>query len=163
MNISQKLGYDFELLKSVKYINEDQKKVFLEKIKDSLWIIKDKTIAVLGLSFKPETDDIRSAPSLDIIAALKKDGAKLRVFDPIVAGKAKDILGERVKFCKDPYDACRDSDCLLIVTEWPEFKELDFKRIKKLMNRPLVIDGRNIYDPAAMKKSGFIYLGMGRK
>ncbi|MGA2775552.1 MAG: UDP-glucose/GDP-mannose dehydrogenase family protein [Candidatus Omnitrophota bacterium] len=163
LDISQKLGYNFELLKSIKHINEGQKKVFLQKIKDSLWIIKDKTIAVLGLSFKPDTDDIRSAPSLDIIIALKEEGAKLRVFDPVAMGNAKSILVAGVKFCKDPYDACRASDCLLIITEWPEFKELDFKRIKKLMNRPLVIDGRNIYDPVSMKKSGFIYLGMGRK
>ena len=163
LSISDKLGYNFELLRSVKNINDYQKKAFLQKIKDSLWIIKDKTITILGLSFKPDTDDIRSAPSLDIIDALKEEGARLKVYDPAAMGKAKKLLNDKVKFCKSPYDACRSSDCLLIITEWSEFMELDFKKIKKLMNRPLVIDGRNIYDPATMKKMGFTYLGVGRK
>jgi UDPglucose 6-dehydrogenase len=163
LSISDKLGYNFELLKSVKNINDYQKKSFLQKIKDSLWIIKDKTITVLGLSFKPDTDDIRSATSLDIIAALREEGARLKVYDPAAMGKAKKMLNNAVKFCKDPYDACRSSDCLLIITEWPEFMELDFKKIKKLMSRSLIIDGRNIYDPAAMKRMGFTYLGVGRK
>jgi len=163
LNISDKLGYNFDLLRAVKSINEYQKKAFLQKIKDALWIVKDKTITILGLSFKPDTDDIRNAPSLDIIAALKEEGARLKVYDPAAMGKAKKILNKDVKFCKGPYDACRSSDCLLIITEWSEFMELDFKKIKKIMNRPLIIDGRNIYDPAAMKKNGFTYLGVGRK
>ena len=163
LNISDKLGYNFELLKSVKNINDYQRKAFLQKIKDSLWIIKDKTITILGLSFKPDTDDIRSAPSLDIIDALKEEGARLKVYDPAAMGKAKKLLNDKVKFCKSPYDACRSSDCLLIITEWSEFMELDFKKIKELMNRPLIIDGRNIYDPTVMKKMGFTYLGVGRR
>jgi UDPglucose 6-dehydrogenase len=163
LSISDKLGYNFEFLRSVKNINDYQKKAFLQKIKDSLWIIKDKTITVLGLSFKPDTDDIRSAPSLDIIDALKEEGARLKVYDPAAMGKAQKLLNGRVKFCKSPYDACRSSDCLLVITEWSEFMELDFKKIKKLMSRPLVIDGRNIYDPVIMKKMGFTYLGVGRR
>ena len=143
ITICEKLGYNFELLKSVKEINEGQKSFILKKLKDSLWIIKDKTISVLGLSFKPDTDDIRNAPSLDIIKALQEEGARVKVYDPQAMKKAKEVL-EKVKFCKDPYEACKGSDCLLIVTEWNEFKELDFVKAKRLLKRPLIIDGRNI-------------------
>ncbi len=161
ITISEKLGVNFDLLRAVKAANQEQKDFFLEKIKNKLWIIKDKTIGILGLSFKPDTDDIRNAPSLDIIRVLKSEGAKLKVYDPSSMPKAKEILSE-IKFCRDSYEVCRDSDCLLIVTEWDEFKELDFSKVKKLLKRPLIIDGRNIYDPSAMKKKGFIYEGIGR-
>ena len=127
-----------------------------------LWTIKDKTIGILGLSFKPNTDDIRNAPSIDIIQALQSEGAKIKVYDPSAMGKAGGLLG-RVKFCKDPYEVCRGSDCLLIITEWDEFKELDFSKIKKLLKRPFIIDGRNIYEPQRMKKLGFTYAGIGRR
>lgn len=160
ISICEKLGYNFELLKSVKNVNAEQKSFILKKIKDSLWIIKDKTISVLGLSFKPDTDDIRNAPSLDIIKALKVEGAKIRVYDPQAMKKTKEIL-DGVKFCKDPYEACTGSDCLLIVTEWNEFKELDFAKVKKLLKRPLIIDGRNIYEPRSLEKLGFTYIGVG--
>ncbi|MFZ2602477.1 MAG: UDP-glucose/GDP-mannose dehydrogenase family protein [Candidatus Omnitrophota bacterium] len=161
ITISEKLGVNFDLLRAVKAANQEQKDFFLEKIKNKLWIIKDKTIGILGLSFKPDTDDIRNAPSLDIIRALKSEGAKLKVYDPSSMPKAKEILSG-IKFCRDSYEVCRNSDCLLIVTEWDEFKELDFSKVKKLLKRPLIIDGRNIYDPSAMKKKGFIYEGIGR-
>ncbi len=162
ITISEKLGYNFELLKSVRQVNLQQKIAFQEKIKDSLWIIKDKTIGVLGISFKPDTDDIRNAPSIDIINALEKEGAKLKVYDPQSMQKAKEVLG-KIKFCKDPYEVCKGSDCLVVLTEWDEFKGLDFLKIKKLLKRPLVIDGRNIYDPGVMKKLGFNYISIGRK
>ncbi len=161
INISEKMGYDFKLLKAVKEINEEQKVFLLKKIKDALWVIKDKTIGILGLSFKPNTDDIRSAPSMDIIKALEAEGAKIKAYDPSAASKAKQVLSN-VLFCDDAYAVCRGSDCLVIITEWDEFKELDFQRVKKLLKRPLVIDGRNIYDPAMMKKLGFTYIGIGR-
>ncbi len=162
VNISEKLGYDFELLKAVRRINQQQKDFFLEKLKDKLWIIKDKTIGVLGLSFKPDTDDIRNAPALDIIGQLESEGARIRVYDPVSMDKAKDKIA-KAKFCKDAYDLARGCDCLLLVTEWDEFKELDFLRIKKLMKRPLIIDGRNVYDPKRMRGLGFIYAGIGRR
>jgi len=162
IHISEKIGYNFGLLKEVKSINEEQKRFILKKIKDVLWIIKDKTIGVLGLSFKPDTDDIRNAPAMDLIYALQSEGAKIRVYDPQAMEKAKPVLG-KVKFCKDSYDACKGSDCLLVVTEWNEFKELDFSRVKKLLKRPLLIDGRNMYEPQALQKSGFTYVGIGRK
>jgi len=162
ITISEKLGYNFDLLKTVRVINESQKDYFLEKVKEKLWILKDKTIGVLGLSFKPDTDDIRNAPSIAIIEALKAEGAKIKVYDPCCMGKINKEAKRGLKFCKDAYEACQGSDCLLIVTEWDEFKELDFLKVKRLLKRPLIIDGRNIYDPQAMRKIGFNYAGIGR-
>ncbi|MCX5715289.1 MAG: nucleotide sugar dehydrogenase, partial [Candidatus Omnitrophica bacterium] len=162
IRISEKLGYDFGLLKEVERINEYQKRLFVKKIEDSLWIVKGKQIGLLGLAFKPNTDDIRFAPALEIIEALISEGAKIKAFDPHAMGKAKKTL-KGVKFCRDAYDAADGSDCLVIATEWNEFKELDLKKVKKLLKQPLIIDGRNIYDPEAMKKAGFKYICMGRK
>lgn len=161
VTISKKLGYDFNLLNEVKKVNTFQKEDFVKKIEDNLWNIKDKTIAVLGLAFKPDTDDMRFAPSIDIIEKLQKDGAKIRAFDPQAMDKAKMVF-QGIKFCADAYDAARSSDCLIIITEWNEFKELDFKKLKKLLRQPLVVDGRNIYDPVHMKEMGFRYVSMGR-
>ncbi|MFH0827011.1 MAG: UDP-glucose/GDP-mannose dehydrogenase family protein [Candidatus Omnitrophota bacterium] len=161
MTITEKLGYDFELLKAVKEINEQQKSFMLRKIKDKLWIIKDKTIGVLGLSFKPDTDDIRNAPSLDIIRSLQQEGARIKAYDPQAMEKARLLLKD-VVFCKDPYEACKASDALLVVTEWNEFKELDFARVKRLLKRPLIFDGRNMYEPQSLEKLGFTYIGVGR-
>lgn len=161
VTISEKLGYSFDLLKAVKNINEEQKHLFVKKLKNILWIVKDKTIAVLGLSFKPNTDDIRSAPSLEIIRALKAEGAKVKVYDPQASSKAKGYL-KGAQFCHDPYQACESADCLLIVTEWDEFKQLDFGKIKRLLKRPLIVDGRNLYDPVKMRALGFTYAGIGR-
>ncbi len=162
IHISEKNGYNFSLLKDVRHINEEQKRHILKKLKNVLWIIKDKTIAVLGLSFKPDTDDIRNAPSLDLIKDLKSEGAKIKVYDPQSMEKARKVLSG-VSFCKDSYQACKGADCLLIVTEWNEFKELDFKKVMKLLKRPLLVDGRNMYEPLKMEKIGFTYVGIGRK
>lgn len=162
INISEKLGYSFDLLKTVKEINRQQKDFFLSKIKEKLWIIKDKAIGVLGLSFKPNTDDIRNAPAIEIIEALKAEGARIKIYDPCAMDKLDGRVKKGLKSCKDAYEVCNKSDCLLIVTEWDEFKELDFKKIRMLLKRPLIIDGRNIYDPLAMKKAGFDYIGIGR-
>ncbi|MDD5166480.1 MAG: UDP-glucose/GDP-mannose dehydrogenase family protein, partial [Candidatus Omnitrophica bacterium] len=161
INISEKLGYDFELLRAVKDVNSQQKESMLKKIREALWIIKNKNIGVLGLSFKPNTDDIRNAPALEIIRALQAEGAKIKAYDPSAMKKAKELL-DSVTFCKDSYSACRGSDCLLVLTEWDEFKELDFLKVKKLLKRPLIIDGRNIYEPATLKKMGFTYICVGR-
>ena len=161
IKISEQVGYDFELLKAVRNINEEQKRSFAAKIQRALWVLKGKTIGVLGLSFKPNTDDMRYAPAIDIITYLQHEGAKVKAFDPQAMGEAKRLLPE-VKLCKDAYEAARGTDCLVILTEWNEFKELDFKRVKKLVRQPLVVDGRNIYDPQRMRKLGFRYLGVGR-
>src|SRR3989338_2641780 len=161
INISKKSGYDFQMLKAVREINDYQKKDILKKVKDALWIIKDKQIGILGLSFKPNTDDLRSAPSIEIIKDLQAEGARIRAYDPQAMEKAKEIFSG-VKFCKDAYDTAKGADCLVIVTEWNQFKELDLAKIKKLMRQPVIVDGRNIYDPQAMKRNDFRYTGIGR-
>jgi UDPglucose 6-dehydrogenase len=161
IRISEKLDYDFDLLRAVVRINEEQKRLFVKKVEKALWLLNNKTIGVLGLSFKPDTDDIRFAPSMDIIGMLQKEGAKVKAYDPQAMVKAGKVL-KNVKFCRDAYDAAKGSDCLLLVTEWNEFKELDLNRIKKLLKSPVIIDGRNLYDPEKMKKLGFRYFGVGR-
>ncbi len=161
ITIADKLGYDFQILKAVRNTNDEQKKYVLQKIKDSLWIIKDKTIAVLGLAFKPNTDDLRNSSSIDLINALAQDGARIKVYDPKAMEKAKKVLKD-VTFCKNPYQAASNADCLIIATEWNEFKELDFRKLKKKLKRALIVDGRNIYDPKLLKKLGFTYVGIGR-
>ena len=161
IRISEKLGYDFELLKSVERINEDQKKYFVKKIEEAIWNINSKSIGVLGLSFKPNTDDMRFAPSVDIIEALESHGARVKAYDPHAMPKAKERL-KNLTVCKDSYSVCKGSDCLVILTEWDEFKELDLKKVKKLLSQPVIIDGRNIYDPKKMKAMGFRYVSIGR-
>jgi UDPglucose 6-dehydrogenase len=162
IHLSEKSGYDFSLLREVRKVNDYQKESFVKLIEKKLWILRDKTIGVLGLAFKPGTDDMRNAPSLDIIRILQKEGAKIKAFDPQAMRKAGEYL-DGVKFCRDAYEAARGSDCLVVITEWDEFKELDFKRIKKLIKQPVIFDGRNIYSPAAMEKLGFQYFGIGRR
>lgn len=161
IHISGKMGYEFSILKSVKKVNETQKEIFLKKIEKELWIIKDKTIGVLGLAFKPNTDDMRFAPSIDIINSLVLSGARIKAYDPHAMEKAKGFL-KGVDFCKDPYETAAESDALLILTEWSEFKTMELKRIKKSLKNPLIIDGRNIFDPAKMRKLGFKYISIGR-
>ncbi|MDP2911571.1 MAG: UDP-glucose/GDP-mannose dehydrogenase family protein [Candidatus Omnitrophota bacterium] len=161
IHISDKLGCDFSILKAVRSVNENQKQVFIKKIEKELWIIKDKTIGVLGLAFKPNTDDMRFAPSIDIIDFLTSSGARIKAYDPKAMEKAGAVL-KGVDFCKDPYDVAKGSDALLILTEWNEFKAMELSRIKKLLKNPLIIDGRNIFDLVKMKKLGFKYISMGR-
>jgi len=161
VHISGKLGYDFGILKAVKNVNEGQKALFIRKIEEALWIVKGKNIGILGLSFKPNTDDTRSSPSVDIINALKNSGARVKVYDPQAMKKAKPLLSG-IKFCKDIYEAAAKTDALIIVTEWHEFEVMDLGRVKKLMKNPLIIDGRNIFEPARMKKLGFRYISIGR-
>lgn len=162
--LAEKIGYDFKLLKAVRQINQDQLNFFLEKIKNNLWLLNDKIIGILGLSFKPNTDDIRNAPAIQLIRSLVKEGAIIRTYDPAAIDKAKKELGnQRITYCRSSYDAVRNSDCLLLLTEWKEFAELDFVKIKKLMRRPLLIDGRNLYDPKKMRDLGFTYVGIGRR
>ena len=161
IKISEQLGYDFELLKAVRNINEHQKRDFAAKIQKALWVVKGKTIGVLGLAFKPNTDDMRYAPAIDVIEYLEAEGASIKAYDPQAMKEAAHLL-PKVKLCKDPYEVARGADCLAILTEWNEFKELDFKRIKKLLRQPLIVDGRNVYDPARMQALGFRYIGIGR-
>ena len=161
--IAKKLGYDFGLLEEVKRVNEGQKEYFVEKIKENLWVIKDKKIAILGLSFKPDTDDMRFAPSIDIVNALLDEGARLCLYDPQAMEEAKKIFrSQKIKFCKSPYEAIKSCDCACFLTEWEEFKKLDFKKIKKLMRLAFIADGRNMFEKDSLINLGFSYIGMGR-
>jgi len=162
VQISEKLGYDMQLLKAVEHINWQQKVNLVNKIEKMLWILKEKTVGVLGLSFKPDTDDMRKAPSIDIINMLQQEGVAIKAYDPQAIHEARQYLKD-VKFCKDAYETAKGSDCLLILTEWNEFRELDLKRIKKLLKHPFIVDGRNIYEPKVVKKLGFKYVGVGRR
>ncbi len=141
--------------------NEDQKKHMVKKIRDVTGILKGKTIAVLGLSFKPNTDDIRDAPSLFIIRSLLEEKSKIRAYDPVSMKEAKKILPQ-VKYCEDSYDAAKGADALVIVTEWNQFRNLDLDRIKKLLKEPYFFDLRNIYDPQKLREKGFRYFSVGR-
>lgn len=162
VKIAGKLGYDFKMLKVTQEVNEEQKKHFVRKIEKFLWIVKGKTIGILGLAFKPNTDDMRSAPSIEIIKELQREGAKIKAYDPEATEKAKHILNG-ISYCNDPYEAAKDADALVIITEWNEFKKLDFKKIRSIMKHPLIIDGRNIYNLEDVKKEGFAYISIGRK
>jgi len=161
LRMSEKLGPRFSLLKEVLSINETQKLYFVRKIESAIWNLSGKTIGVLGLAFKPDTDDMRFAPSVDIIQELQKEDVKIQAYDPQSMGRAKDVL-RGVRYVKDPYAAARGADALLVLTEWSEFLALDFKRIKKLMNHPVLFDGRNMYNPTDLRKIGFEYHSIGR-
>lgn len=161
IQIAQKKGYNFELLKAVRSINKEQKKVVFKKVKSGLGKIKNKTIAVLGLSFKPNTDDIRNSIALELIVTLQRSGARIRAYDPHAMPKAaRELTG--VKFCRDAYAAATGADCLLVVTEWEEFRRLDPAKLKKVMRSRFIIDGRNIFNPETMERFGFLYKGIGR-
>ncbi len=161
IKIAEKLGYEFNLLKEVEKINQEMRHLFVKKMEDLLWNLKEKKIAIFGLSFKPNTDDMRSAPSIDIINLLRKEGAYISAYDPRAMEKAKEIMPD-IEYAKDPYEAATDADAIGIVTEWDEFGKLDYKRIRNLMRTPIILDGRNMLDPEEMRKLGFIYRGMGR-
>jgi UDPglucose 6-dehydrogenase len=158
--ISEKMGIDFNILKAVQTANEDQTRYFVSVLKQKIGMFENKTFGVLGLSFKPNTDDMRSAPSIDIIQYLREEGAKVKAFDPQAMEKARELLSH-VTYCENPYEVARGADALLIITEWNEFKELDLQRLKKVMKKPLIFDGRNMYDPFIMKKKGFYYYSIG--
>ncbi len=133
----------------------------VKRVEEALWNLNRKTIAVLGLSFKPDTDDLRDAPSIDIIRSLSQEGAIIRAFDPQAMAHADGLLSG-VTFCRGVYEAVKGADCLVLVTEWNEFKDLDFGRVKKLMRQPVIVDGRNLYDPDVLRRLGFRYRGIGR-
>jgi UDPglucose 6-dehydrogenase len=154
--------YDFKILKAVNAVNDLQKRVLVKKIEDHFGSLKGKTIAVWGLSFKPKTDDMREAPSVPIIETLLSKGAKVQAYDPEAMSVARGIFGSRVSYTKRNYDALKGADALAVVTEWQEFREPDFARMRKLMRGAVVFDGRNIYQPSQMKSEGFTYYSIGR-
>ena len=161
IKIAEEAGYDFELLKAVQRANDLQRRHIVKKTRKAVWNLSNKTIGILGLSFKPNTDDVREAPSIDIIRELQQEGASIKAYDPKAIHNIREILPD-VEYCDDPYQVAQDSDALLLLTEWDEFRDLDMARIKNLMGQPIIIDGRNIFAPARMKELGFTYYGVGR-
>lgn len=162
ISIFEEFKLDPSLFKAVEKINKEQIDLVIEKAEGILRNLKDKKVAILGLAFKPETDDLREAPSLKIISRLLEEGVKISAFDPVAMDNAKKILGDKVHYAGSAYEALADSDLGILVTEWNEFKELDFKKIATLMKNKAIIDGRNIYDPDTLKSLGFVYSGIGR-
>jgi UDPglucose 6-dehydrogenase len=159
--MAETMGYHPELLDAVMEINLDQRTLVVEKLREVLGGLRDQVIGVLGLAFKPNTDDIREAPSIDVIENLLQKGAHVRAYDP----KAMSVLKAKmnmIQYCTDPYAAATGADALLVVTEWDEFRQLDLDRLKTLMRRPVIVDGRNIFDPKTMRDRGFVYRGVGR-
>ncbi|HLA37925.1 MAG TPA: UDP-glucose/GDP-mannose dehydrogenase family protein [Candidatus Brocadiales bacterium] len=155
-------GLSPRIIETVDRVNEEQKLLPVKKIKTLLPTLKGKKIAIWGLAFKPGTDDMREAPSLAVIKELQKAGASIRAFDPVAEARAKTLL-KHVTFCNDPYRTLTGCDALIILTEWNEFRGLDKKKIKGLLKRPNVVDGRNVYDPGEMRRLGFNYLSIGRE
>jgi len=154
--------YDFKVLKAVESVNDSQKRVLVGKMEAHFGSLEGKTVAVWGLAFKPKTDDMREAPSIPIVQTLLEKGAKVQVYDPEAQKTAKAIFGTKVTYAAKSYDALRGADALAIVTEWHEFREPDFARMRKLMRSPIIFDGRNIYQPQQMKAHGFTYHSIGR-
>jgi UDPglucose 6-dehydrogenase len=161
IKIAEQVGYDFGLLKEVQRINTEQMNRFVKKIVDTMWVLKDKTIGVLGLAFKQNTDDVRMSPAIELCQRLQKEGARLRVHDPKAMDKARAIL-PGVEFIEDMNAVADGCDALIIATEWEEFKKLDLDRARKALTHPILFDGRNLFDPAEMEKLGFIYKSIGR-
>ncbi len=161
IKISEQLGYDFRLLKEVQRINVEQMDRFFRKIVETLWVVKDKKIGVLGLAFKQNTDDVRLSPAITICQRLLAEGAILRVHDPKAMEKAKAIL-PNVTYVEDMNAVAEGCDALVVATEWPQFKKLDLERARKALSHPIMFDGRNLFDPDEMEQLGFIYKSIGR-
>ena len=164
IKISEQCGYEFGLLKEVQRINASQMDRFVKKITDTLWVLKDKTIGVLGLAFKQNTDDVRSSPAIELCQRLLKEGATLRVHDPKGMEKAKALLpaDNRVTYVDDMDAVAAGCDALVVATEWDEFKKLDLAKARKSLSHPIMFDGRNLFDPQEMEKLGWIYKSIGR-
>ena len=164
IKIADQLGYDFRLLKEVQHINADQMDRFHKKLTDTLWVVKDKTIGVLGLAFKQNTDDVRMSPAIELCQRLIKEGASLRVFDPKAMDKAKGVLppGKTITYVEEMNAVPEGCDAVVVATEWPEFKQLDLERARRTMSHPILFDGRNLFDPVEMEKRGWVYKSVGR-
>jgi UDPglucose 6-dehydrogenase len=161
--VANDVGYDFKLLTAVMEINAEQKRRFLAMVRDAMWNIKGKALAVLGLAFKGGTDDVRESPAIEIVVALLSAGARVVAYDPAAMVKAHATLSTfpGVRFAETAYEACDDADAVLILTEWQEFRELDLSRIKSLLRLPILLDGRNLFDSALASKAGLHYYGIG--
>ncbi len=165
IHVAHEFGVHFALLKEVERLNESRIDRFLRKVQQALWVVKDKPLAVWGLAFKPETDDVREAPSLKIVRRLVDEGAFLRLYDPQATENFRQAFshgGERLVYCASAEEAARDAHAILVITDWPEFREVDWNRLRATVAMPIVVDGRNCLDPARLEAAGFEYYGMGR-
>jgi UDPglucose 6-dehydrogenase len=161
--MAETMGYHPELLRTVMDINQDMRKLVVDRLEELLGGLRGQRIGVLGLSYKPNTDDLREAPSIDIIRALLRKGAAVQVYDPVAMANAKRVLDGGVVYATNAYGAARKVDGLAVLTEWNQFRSIDLKRLKLGMRRPVIVDGRNIWDPAKMRDLGFVYRGIGRR
>jgi UDPglucose 6-dehydrogenase len=161
VHIADILGYNFELLREVQRINQAQREHVLQKIRNELWVVQDKTIAVLGLAFKPGTDDIREAPSLYFVSELGKEKARLRLWDPVAEEKFKEVH-PNLEYFPTVMDTISGADLVLILTEWDEIRAIDLEAMKAAMNCPVIVDGRNVFDPSTVRAAGFTYHSVGR-
>jgi UDPglucose 6-dehydrogenase len=163
-HVAEQMGLDFSLLREVEKINAEQRRRFFHKVRSALWTFRGKKIGVLGLAFKGGTDDIRESPAVDIVTELLHEGALVTAYDPAAVERAKEVLpaGPQMRYADDAYAAAQDADALLILNEWEEFAQLDLKRLHYTLRYPIIIDGRNLYDPDTMAQEGFTYLSIGR-
>ena len=143
-------------------INEEQRQRFLRKVHSALWTLRGKRLAVLGLAFKGGTDDIRESPALLVVQTLLEEGSQVTAYDPAAMDRAREVLGSSIQFANSAYEAAHGADALLILTEWEEFANLDLKRVRQELRYPIVIDGRNLYEPELMAAQGFTYYSVGR-
>ena len=160
--VARECGYDFRLLDEVMRINEDQRDRFLKKVRSALWTLRGKQLGVLGLAFKGGTDDIRESPAILIVQALMQEGCKITAYDPAAMERTQEMMNSPLKFADSAYEAATGADALLILTEWEEFAHLDLARLSQELKYPIVIDGRNLYDPEVMAANGFTYYSVGR-
>jgi len=161
-SVAREYGYDFNLLDEVMRINDDQRHRFLRKVQSALWTLRGKHLGVLGLAFKGGTDDIRESPALAIVQALLQQGSKITAFDPAAMERTREVLNSGISYASSSYEAAHEADALLILTEWEEFANLDLGRLRQELKYPIVIDGRNMYDPEVMSAQGFTYYSVGR-
>jgi UDPglucose 6-dehydrogenase len=162
--VAEQMGVDFGLLTEVEQINAEQKRRFFNKVRSALWTFRGKKIGVLGLAFKGGTDDIRESPAIDIVQQMLHEGSIISAYDPAAEERAKEVIppGPQMRYVDDPYLAAQDADALVILNEWEEFGQLDLKRLHYTLRYPIIIDGRNLYEPVAMLEHGFTYLSVGR-
>jgi UDPglucose 6-dehydrogenase len=161
--VARECGYEFRLLDEVMRINEDQRQRFVRKVRTALWTLRGKRLGVLGLAFKGGTDDIRESPAILLVQTLLQEGCRIAAYDPAAIERAREVLPASVELVEDAYAAAKDADALLILTEWEEFASLDLDRMHRELKYPIVVDGRNLYNPEAMAARGFTYYSVGRQ
>jgi len=161
VKIAEEVGYDFALLREVQKVNAEQRDLIIRHLQQAVWVLSGRTIALLGAAFKPNTDDVRESPAVEIGRRLVRDGAALRVYDPAALHNFLQEVPE-AQPCRDSYDAAAGADAVVVLTAWDEFRTLDLARLRSVLRRPVVVDGRNIFDPPTMRAAGFLYYGIGR-